>query len=195
MGDLSTSADPATDTVAVDARAGDDGRGWRYRVGLVILVLSLILPVLALIFLPLFGFPKNVNAVVFGLSLAGGPDVLMIAAAAIMGKENMERILGKIGTWFRRVLRWDTVTRRRYTIGLWVLTIAFLLPYAIALFFEDSVVRADGDPGWAYYVMIGCSIAFVVSFLSMGAPLWQRIRAIYAWDAEISIPPNDQGGD
>jgi hypothetical protein len=174
------------------ASAGDAGAPqWRYWLGLALVILSLILPILALILLPILGFPPDVNAVVLGLSVAGGPDLLLVAAAAVMGKENLERLTAKLGPWFRRLLRWDSVTRRRYTIGLWVLTISFLLPFAIALFFDGSVVDANGDPGWGYYVMIASTIAFILAFLSMGAPLWERVRAVFTWEARISFPESD----
>lgn len=161
--------------------------GWRYWLGLGLFLLSLILPLVALVVIPLLGFPGAVNAVIFALSLAGGPDLLLVAAAAVMGKENLSLLMGRLGPWVRRVLRWDSVSRRRYTVGLWVLTFATLLPMVIALFFDDSIVGGDGKPGWGYYVMIVSSIAFIVSFLSMGAPLWLRVRAVFSWDAEISF--------
>lgn len=151
-------------------------------------MVSFALPLIALVVLPLLELPESVNEVAFGLSLAGGPDVLMIAAAAIMGRENMDRILGKIGPWARRLLRWDSVTQARYTAGLWILSISFLLPYPIALFFDDSIANADGKPGWGSYVMTASSIAFLLAFVSMGAPLWERVRAIFTWDARITFP-------
>ena len=177
--------------VPSDPGASGSTTGWRYWVGLSMLVVSLIMPVLAAVLVPLFGFPKDVNAALFALSLAGVPDVLMFASAAVMGKENMDRILGRIGSWAKRLLRWDTVTRRRYVVGLWVLTISFFVPFVIGLFFEDEIATADGGVGWAYYVIIGSSIAFLGSFLSMGARLWERVRAIFVWDAHIVFPDGE----
>lgn len=162
--------------------------GWRYRIGVGLFVVSLVLPLIAFLVVPFLGFPDGINAIVYALSLAGGPDLLLVAAAAVMGKENLDRLLKRVGPRAKRLLRWDTVTRRRYTIGLWVLTVAFLLPVAVALFLDDSVVTSDNEPGWGYYVMVGSGVAFIAAFLSMGAPLWRRVQAIYAWDARITLP-------
>jgi len=93
-------------------------QGWRYWVGLTLLVLSLILPIVAAVLLPVFGFPESVNAVVMALSLAGGPDVLLVAAAALMGRENIEHVLGRTGSWLGKALRWNSVTQARYVAGL-----------------------------------------------------------------------------
>ena len=139
----------------------------------------------------LLGFPPSVNEVVMGLSLAGGPDLLMVASAALMGKDNLEYLLGRVGAWGRRILRWDTVTQTRYTIGLWVLTISFLVPVVITLFFDGIVVNADRSTGWGYYLIIGCSVVFVTAFLSMGAPLWRRMEAIFDWNAEIVLSTDE----
>jgi len=38
--------------------------------------------------------------------------------------------------------------------------------------------------------MLASDVAFILAFLSMGAPLWERIRAIFVWEADISFPPN-----
>ena len=154
-----------------------------------LLVLSLILPLLALIFVPLLGFPKGVNAVMYGLSLAGGPDVLLVLAVAAMGKENVDRILAKVAPWFKRLVRWDDVTRKRYVVGLWVMSVSFVVPLIVTLFFDDSVAGSDGQPGWGFYVLVGSTYLFFAAFFIMGAPLWQRIRALFTWDANITFPP------
>lgn len=164
-------------------------RGLRYWAGIALLTLSLILPLLALILVPLFGFPKEVNTVLFALSLAGGPDVLLVLAAAAMGKENIDLVLGKVAPWFKRLVRWDDVTSTRYIVGLWVLAVSVVVPVVIALFFEDSVVGSGNSPGWGYYSMIASDFAFIAGFFIMGAPLWDRIRAIFTWSARITFPP------
>ena len=177
---------------ASDPQQPDVPRGARYWLGVALLILGLILPVLALILVPLFGFPQNVNAVVYGLSIAGGPDVLLVLAAAAMGKENIDRILGKVAPWLKRFVRWDDVSRSRYLTGLWVLVVAVVVPVVIGLFFEDAVVDANNKPDWGYYVMVASDFGFIAGFFIMGAPLWDRIRAVFTWNATISFPPPEE---
>jgi hypothetical protein len=116
---------------------------------------------------------------------------LTVLAVAAMSRDNIERIVGRIAPWFKGLLRWDEVTRARYVTGLWILSIAVVSPVAIGLFFDDAVVRGDSTPGWAYYVMVAADVAFVLTFFAMGAPLWDRVRAIFTWDAEISLSEGD----
>ena len=162
--------------------------GLRYWVGLGLLVLSLILPLIALVLIPLLGFPEGVNVVLFGLSLAGGPELLLVLAISAMGKENIDRIFGKLLPWFKRIARWDTVTRGRYILGLWILAVAVLIPWLLIYLWEESLAGADGKPDWGFYVIIGANLAFIASIFIMGAPLWQRLQALFTWDAEIRFP-------
>ena len=67
--------------------------GWRYWLGLILLVLSLTLPLIALVLVPLLGFPEGVNVVLFGLSLAGGPDLLLVPRFPRMGKNAPRRLV------------------------------------------------------------------------------------------------------
>ena len=170
-------------------------RGWRYWLGMGLLVLSFALPILALILVPLFGFPEGVNAALYALSLAGGPDVLLVLAAGAMGKENIDRILGKLAPWLKRLVHWDRVSRGRYVVGLWLLALSVVVPFVVTFFFEDSVVMAGNEPGWGYYVVVGSYFLFLAAFFVCGAPLWDRIRAIFTWDAQITFPPPDQASE
>ena len=161
---------------------------WRKWLGIALFVLHLILPVLALILVPLFGLPESVNAVLIGLSVVGGPDVILIASIAMLGKDGVTELMNKFGTIVKRVTKWDAVTRTRYYVGLWVAFIALLLPSVILIFWNDSIADIGGAPGWGFWVLLASTFAFIGAVISMGAPLWSRIEAIVTWDAEIILP-------
>lgn len=176
----------------VGSEAGQVSGGWRYWLGMTLLVLSFILPVLALVLVPLFGFPEAVNSVLYALSLAGGPDLLLVLAVGAMGKENIDRILDRVVPWLKNLLHWDRVTRTRYVVGLWVLALSVVLPFIVTVFFEDSVVTAGNDPGWGYYVVVGSYFGFLAAFFVCGGQLWDRVRAIFTWDARVTFPSAGQ---
>ena len=83
-----------------------------------------------------------------------------------MGKENIDRVLSKLGPKVKRVLRWDDVSRTRYTVGLWILAVSLLAPIVIVLFFEDAVVTAGNKPDIGYYVIVACTWAFIAVFFA-----------------------------
>jgi hypothetical protein len=63
---------------------------WRKWTGITLFVLHLVLPVIALIVVPIFGFPEGVNAILIGLSVFGGAPgwgfwVLLASTFAFIG--------------------------------------------------------------------------------------------------------------
>lgn len=172
----------------IDGRPAPGASGWRRPVGVSLFVLHIILPLIALVVVPILGLPEGTNAILFGLSVVGGPDLLLIAAIAVLGKDGVAQLMSSLGSVVRNVTRWDRVTRRRYIAGLWVLSISLVLPTAILFFWNDSIVKVGDQPGWGYWVLLASTFAFIGAVLSMGAPLWSRIQAIFTWDAEIILP-------
>jgi hypothetical protein len=66
-----------------------------------------------------------------------------------------------------------------------------MLPTVILFFWNESIVDIGDQPGWGYWVLLGCTFAFIGAVLCMGAPLWSRIQAIFTWDAKIVFPEPD----
>jgi hypothetical protein len=65
------------------ARAPTLKRDWRFYAGMTALVLAVILPLGALI-VPMLGLPLAQSALLVGVLVAGGPEVLCIAAIALL---------------------------------------------------------------------------------------------------------------
>lgn len=162
--------------------------GWRRAVGVTLFVLHIILPVIALVLVPILGLPEGANAVLIGLSVAGGPDVLLIVAIAVLGKDGVTELMGKLGSVVRRVTKWDAVTEGRYRVGGWVLVVSLLLPTIILFFWHDSIKDVDGQPGWGFWVLLASTFGFIGAVMVMGAPFWLRVQALFTWDADIKIP-------
>ena len=110
--------------------------------------------------------------------------MLLIAAIAILGKDGVTELRSVV----RRVTKWDAVTERRYRVGLWVLVISLLLPTVILFFWHDPVKEIGGQPGWVFWVLLASTFAFIGAVMSVGAPFWIRVQAIFTWDADINIP-------
>jgi hypothetical protein len=52
--------------------------------------------VIALIVVPIFGFPEGVDAILFGLSAVGGPDVVLVVAIAMLGKDGVADLMSRL---------------------------------------------------------------------------------------------------
>ncbi|MGI9642481.1 MAG: hypothetical protein ACR2N9_06835 [Acidimicrobiia bacterium] len=174
------------------AATAEDGSqpvaGWRRAVGVTLFVLHLVLPLIALIVVPILGLPSGTNAILMGASVVGGPDVLLIVAIAILGKDGVSDLMAKFGSVVRRITKWDAVTERRYRIGMWVLLASLVLPTAILFFWSSSIESIEGEAGWGFWLLLASTFAFIGSVLCMGQPFWLRVQAIVTWDAKILIP-------
>ena len=159
-------------------------RDWRYYLGLFLFVLSLILPLLALVIVPTLGVTPGISATLYALSVAGGPDVMLIAAAALMGKENLQHLFSSLGSWFKNLVKWDQVSHRRYKIGLWLMCLSIAATVVLFYFFTNSLLVGN-HPGWGFYVTIAADIVFIISFFVLGAGFWAKIRALFQHNVHV----------
>src|SRR5262245_19877631 len=112
----------------------------RLKLGIGLLVLGLIMPV-GTFFVVATDWPSGVKTVVSGILLAG-LEIMAIPAAALMGKENFERIVNAAKGFLKTMKPAGNVGRTRYTIGL-VLLIGPLLLAWIAAYLPASWLPAD----------------------------------------------------
>jgi hypothetical protein len=161
-------------------------KDWRYYLGLFLFILHLILPVLALIIVPMLGVSTGISILLYGLSVAGGPDVLLKAAAALLGKETLSYLLSKLGSWFKNLVKWDQVTPKRYRVGVRLLLFSVLTSLALFYIIPESLRNGD-QPGWRFYVTVGADILFIVSFFVLGAEFWGKIQALFDYNARVVV--------
>ncbi len=155
---------------------------WRYYLGAFLFIVANLLWLIALIVLPLLGLSQPLTTILFGLSIAGGPDLLTLAAVAIMGKENLVYLMGRIGGVFKRTMRWDNVSQRRYRLGLLLWIGSAVVTLGLFYFFPGSF-RDGNQPGWGFYVTIAADVVFIFSIFVMGAPFWTKFAALFHYDA------------
>jgi hypothetical protein len=160
-------------------------RDWRFYVGLLLFILHLILPLIALLILPSLQLDQGTSSVLLGLSFIGGPDALLIASAALMGKDNLEFLFSKLGGWFKRVVKWDQVSPKRYRTGVWIFWLSIIAGFAIFYLFPSTLVDA-GRAGWGAYALVVTDIFFVVSFFVLGAEFWGKLQALFQYEARIA---------
>ena len=73
-----------------------------------------------------------------------------------------------------------------------MLAASLIVPLVPLFVWEHSVQAIDGGPGWGFYLAVASVIVFIGAVISMGAPLWSRIEAIFTWEAEIVLPERQE---
>ncbi|MEW6387308.1 MAG: hypothetical protein AB1491_07320 [Thermodesulfobacteriota bacterium] len=162
--------------------------GWRFRVGVGFLVLSLVSPG----FVPLValsGLPLPWKATLSGLLLFGLPEVLALAAVAILGTTGFHYLKGKIYGFFKRHALPQAVSRQRYRLGLVLFVIpllfGWLVPYAPHLV-----------PGFAAHhvaMNFACDVIWLTSLFVLGGDFWDKLKALFIYEAKVSRPSFQEG--
>ena len=74
-------------------------KDWRFYTGLTALALALVLPLLAFA-VPFLGLSTAVSAALVGGLIAGGPEVMFLLAAALLGKNVLHYYLSRLKQLF-----------------------------------------------------------------------------------------------
>jgi len=157
--------------------------GWRFKLGVYLLVLGAICP----LFTPLVAMTSlstDWKAALSGLLLIGIPEIFSLVAIAVMGKDGFNYIKGKVFGFFKRHALPKEVSLTRYRIGL----VLFLVPI---LFGWLAPYGSDVIPGYqahGFAVNLGLDILLLVSLFVLGGEFWDKVRALFAYEARTHFP-------
>ncbi len=156
---------------------------WRLTLGVIILVLSIVVPLLGIPVVTGSGLSVSMKSTVSGVLLVGA-EVFGILAIAVMGKPGYAFIKSKVFGFLKRHGPAKEVSRMRYRIGL----LMFCLPL---LFAWVSVYAADYIPGFSQnpltYAIVG-DVLLLTSLFVLGGDFWDKIRALFVHDAKVHFP-------
>ena len=116
-----------------------------------------------------------------GLLMFGIPELAILAAVAIMGKDGFNFIKQKIFGWFKKIAPADTVSKTRYRIGLAMFVIPFLIGWLLP-YFSDLIKSYEE---FEMYVNVGGDILLVISLFVLGGNFWDKIRALFIQDVKV----------
>lgn len=151
-------------------------KDWRFYAGVLALVLSLVLPVLALM-VPLLGLSTGASAALIGGLVAGGPEVLILLSAALLGKETLHYFTHRIKqTIWQAALM--PASQTRYYIGL-AIALVSTLPFYLYGYFP-SLMPAEAR----LYVLAGSDLSFIFSVFLMGGEFWEKLRRMFIWEGK-----------
>jgi hypothetical protein len=153
-------------------------KDWRFYAGSAAMALAVITP-LGAVFVPMLGLTTAHSALLAGVLVAGGPEVLCIVAIALLGKDAFQYFAHKAKAAFRRVVLDQPASKARYYVGLAIMLVSWLPAYVFAY-----VPRAM--PGDArIYILATMDLAFVASVFLMGGEFWEKVRRIFVYEGKI----------
>jgi hypothetical protein len=153
-------------------------KDWRFYSGMSALVLALVLPLLALA-VPLLGLSTAASAALVGALVAGGPEVLILLAAALLGKNVLHYFTARIKRrlWEAAMVR--PVSKLRYYIGL-AIALVSLVPFYLYGYFPHLMPPDDAR----IWILAGSDLSFIASVFLMGGEFWEKVRRLFVWEGK-----------
>jgi hypothetical protein len=183
---MTAGATTETPTTAASPRGG-----WRFKVGATILVVGFAAP-LAIPLVTSSGLPTAWKTAVSGALAVGLPEIMMVVAAAVMGKAGFARLKQLFGRVLRKYGPPERVSRVRYRVGL----VMFILPLLVGWL---GPYLGHHLPGFDRHPMIwhvGGDLMFLLSLLVLGGEFWDKLRSLFVYGARAVFPSaNGKGGE
>ena len=161
---------------------GPPGVGWRVKAGSVIFVASLVWPVLLPV-LPLLGASGTAVAA-FGAVMAVAAEIMLVAGAAIAGKEGFALIKSRVFGVLKSFGPPREVGRVRYSMGLVLFTIPLLLGWASPYLGR----HVPGLEAHALAFAIAGDVLLLISLFVLGGDFWDKLRALFVHGARAVFP-------
>jgi hypothetical protein len=157
----------------------ESASNWRLKAGIAVLVLAMALPLSAL-FVPLLDLPMTQSALLGGGLVAGAPEVLMLLAAALLGRQNFDRIVGAAKKFFVTTFFAAPVSRQRYYAGLAVCVLS-IVPLYLAGYVPSWMPAGNSRIA----ILAAADVAFILSFFVMGGEFWEKFRRLFMWEGKV----------
>lgn len=166
----------------------DGGPRWRFPVGVAIFVAGFAAP-LAIPLVTASDLPAGWKTAISGALAVGVPEVMMVLATAVMGKEGFAELKRRVGRFFRHYGPPDEVSPTRYRVGL----VMFATPIVVA-FAWPYLHLGDVAPGFETHPtlwVVGGDLLFFSSLLVLGGDFWDKLRSLFVHGAKAVFPTQE----
>jgi hypothetical protein len=157
--------------------------GWRFPVGVTIFVAGFAAP-LAIPLVTSSDLSTAWKTAIAGALAVGVPEVMMVVAAAVMGKEGFAELKRRFGRFLKKYGPPDTVGSTRYHTGLVMFAAPILLGW-FGPYLHHFLPGFDTHPMWWH---VGGDLVFIASFFVLGGEFWDKLRALFVHGAQAVFP-------
>ncbi len=159
--------------------------GWRIKVGFVMFIVSIAWPLLMPVLL-VFGVSTGAVAKISGI-LVISAEVLLVAAAALTGKEGFAYIKQRVFGLLKSYGPPEKVSASRYKIGLVMFTVPLLFAFLAPYLGKFVQLQIAGN----LFLAIAGDLSLLISLFLLGGDFWEKLRALYVHSAVAIMPDKD----
>jgi hypothetical protein len=155
----------------------------RIRWGAFILVIGFLSPLL----IPLVvssNLSQGIKAILSGALAFGIPEVFMLIAVAIMGKDGFHYLKRYTRLLFKMYGPPDQVSKTRYRIGL----ILFCIPLIFGFIAPYFLIKVNFYFDNVFLITLFCDIFLVFSLFILGGDFWDKLRSLFVYGARATFP-------
>ena len=156
--------------------------GWRIKVGFALFIASIGWPILRPV-MPVLGF-SGASLATFSGAMLVAAEVMMIAGAAIAGKDGFAFIKQKIFGILKSYGPPQEVSRTRYIIGL----IIFCIPLALGWAWPYVGQYLPGLQEHPLVFAITGDVLLLISLFVLGGAFWDKLRSLFIHSAYAVMP-------
>ncbi|UCD69556.1 MAG: transporter suffix domain-containing protein [Betaproteobacteria bacterium] len=164
-----------------DVRAG---AGWRIKLGFALFIASIGWPVLLPV-MPVLGF-SGASIATFSGAMLVAAEVMIIAGAAIAGKDGFAFIKQKVFGFLKSYGPPQEVGRARYVFGL----IVFSIPVALGWGWPYVGQYLPGLQEHPLVYAIAGDVLLLISLFILGGSFWDKLRSLFIHSAHAAFPEN-----
>ena len=154
--------------------------------GAFVLVVGFLSPLLIPVVLGL-PFSDGIKTVISGLLAFGIPELFMVIAVAIMGKDGFDYLKRYVRLVIRIYGPPDKVSKKRYVIGL----VMFVVPLLFGLLAPYLLAAADFYQTNALVINISLDCMLFFSLLVLGGEFWDKLRSLFVYGSVAKFPPKE----
>ena len=155
----------------------------RFRLGAYLLVFGFACPLL----IPLVArtnLSTEVKTTISGLLAVGAPELFMVIAVAVIGKEGFARFKDSAFRFASRFAPKDRFGSLRYRIGL----VMFLAPLLFGWLLPYLESFIPGYPANRFAMGVAGDALLVASLFVLGGEFWDKLRSLFDREATVQFP-------
>jgi hypothetical protein len=150
----------------------------KFWIGVSMLILSCLIPLLGF-WVATLSLPVAIKGAIIAALTFGGPEIMALLAVALLGKEAFHAITSKIFPLLMRLAPQGSVSKTRYTVGLFMFVISFIPSYVSA--YDPSLLPNR------FFVCVAADVVFLLSLFVLGGDFWDKLRALFIYDARADF--------
>lgn len=152
-------------------------KDWKFYLGIGFLILSFLLPLLGFA-IPFLKLNVEIIIPLTAFLIVGGPEIMVVIAAAFLGKKFYTHFRNKLYSFFKRKKKPKRVSKTRYYFGLTIMLLS-IVPFYLSEYLPQIFPNKTYEKNIIFFI---ADLSFVISFFILGGDFWEKFKKLFTYD-------------